>query len=372
MKIGVPREIKPYENRVSLTPAGARTLVKAGNDVLVEQGAGRGSGFEDADYKAAGASLVAGAADVYGAAELVVKVKEPLPAEYELLRPGQVLFTYLHLAADRELTLALARRGPVCIAYETVQLPDRSLPLLTPMSEVAGRLSVQFGARFLEKDQGGRGVLLGGVPGVQPANVVIIGGGIVGTNAAKMALGLGASVTLFDIDAGRLRVLDDILHGRFQTRMSNEYSIGAAVRRADLLIGAVLIPGARAPHPVTREMVSRMAPGSVIVDVSIDQGGCIESIDRMTTHHDPVYTWSGVLHYAVPNMPAAVPRTSTYALTNVTFPYLLQLAEKGWKRALRENPALAKGANVVEGKIVYEAVARAHGLQDEKLEDLLR
>ncbi len=371
MKIGVPKEIKPYENRVALTPVGARTLVKAGHAVLVEQGAGLGSGFEDAAYADAGATLVPGAADVYGAAELVVKVKEPLPPEYGLLRKDQVLFTYLHLAASKELTLALMRQGTVCIAYETVQLPDRSLPLLTPMSEVAGRLSVQFGARFLEKSQGGRGVLLGGVPGVQPGNVVVIGGGVVGTNAAKMALGLGASVTLFDISAERLRTLDDILHGRFQTRMSNEYSIAAAVRRADLLIGAVLVPGARAPHPVTREMVTRMAPGAVIVDVSIDQGGCVESIDRLTTHAEPVYEWGGVLHYAVPNMPAAVPRTSTYALTNVTFPYLQQLANKGWKAALRENPVLAKGANVIGGKVVYAAVAQAHGVEAVPLESVM-
>jgi alanine dehydrogenase len=370
MKIGVPREIKPYENRVALTPVGAKSLVRDGHVVLVEQGAGKGSGFEDADYTSAGATLVATPADVFGA-DLVCKVKEPLPPEYDLLRPGQVLFTYLHLAADKEQALALARRKVVAIAYETVQLPDRSLPLLTPMSEVAGRLSVQLGARFLEKSQGGRGVLLGGVPGVQPGNVVIIGGGIVGTNAAKMALGLGASVTLFDISAERLRVLDDVLHGRFQSRMSNEYSIAAAVERADLLIGAVLVPGARAPHSVTRDMVARMAPGSVIVDVSIDQGGCIESIDRLTSHADAVYTWSNVLHYAVPNMPAAVPRTSTYALTNVTFPYLRLLAGKGWKAALRENAALAKGANVVAGTIVYEAVALAHGLPSGRLEEFL-
>jgi len=371
MKIGVPREIKPYENRVALTPVGAKALVTSGHAVLVEQGAGRGSGFEDADYAAAGATLVGAPADVFGAADLVVKVKEPLPPEYDLLRPGQVLFTYLHLAADREQTLALARRQVVAIAYETVQLPDRSLPLLTPMSEVAGRLSVQLGARFLEKSQGGRGVLLGGVPGVQPGNVVIIGGGVVGTNAAKMALGLGASVTLFDVSAERLRFLDDVLHGRFQTRMSNEYSIAAAVERADLLIGAVLVPGARAPHPVTREMVARMAPGTVIVDVAIDQGGCIETIDRLTSHADPVYTSHGVLHYAVPNMPAAVPRTSTYALTNVTFPYLRLLADKGWKQALRENEPLAKGANVVAGKVVYEAVAQAHGMAASRLEEVL-
>jgi alanine dehydrogenase len=371
MKIGVPREIKPYENRVALTPAGARGLVRDGHTVLVERNAGLGSGFDDDDYAAAGATLVPAAADAWSGADLIAKVKEPLPEEFAFLRPGLTLFTYLHLAAARDLTRALMDRGVAAIAYETVQLADGSLPLLTPMSEVAGRLSIQIGAHFLEKAHGGRGILLGGVPGVQPANVVVLGGGVVGSNAAKMALGLGASVTLFDISAERLRSLDDTLHGRFQTRMANEYSIAAAVERADLLIGAVLIPGARAPHPVTRDMVARMDPGAVVVDVSIDQGGCIESVDRLTTHAEPVYAWGGVIHYAVPNMPAAVPRTSTYALTNVTFPYLARLAGRGWRAALREDPALAKGANVVDGRIVHPAVAQAHDVQTCRLQDVL-
>jgi len=361
--VGVPKEIKAYENRVGLTPAGVSAMVKAGHKVVVEKGAGKGSGFEDQEYMGAGASMLATAKEVYDAADMIMKVKEPLPAEYDLFHDGQILFTYLHLAPEPELTRKLVERKVVAIAYETVQLADRSLPLLTPMSEVAGRMSVQIGAHFLEKAHGGRGVLLGGVPGVAPGTVVIVGGGVVGTNAAKIAMGLGADVVMIDINPDRLRYLDDVFFGRIRTRVSNEYVIAAEVAKADLLIGAVLIPGARAPHLVTTEMVKTMRPGSVIVDVAIDQGGSVETIDRVTTHMDPVYEKFGVIHYSVANMPGAVPRTSTYALTNVTLPYALQLANKGWRKAIMENPALAKGANVVGGHVVYEAVANAHNLQ---------
>jgi alanine dehydrogenase len=338
-------------------------MAKAGHKVVVEKGAGKGSGFEDQEYMAAGATMLGTAKEVYDAADMIIKVKEPLPPEYELFHEGQILFTYLHLAPEPELTRKLVEKKVVAIAYETVQLADRSLPLLTPMSEVAGRMSVQIGAHFLEKAHGGRGVLLGGVPGVAPGSVVIIGGGVVGTNAAKMAVGLGADVTLIDINADRLRYLDDIFQGRLRTRVSNEYVIAAEVAKADLLIGAVLIPGARAPHLVTADMVKNMKPGSVIVDVAIDQGGSVETIDRVTTHMDPVYEKFGVVHYSVANMPGAVPRTSTYALTNVTLPYALQIANKGWRKAMLDNAALAKGANVVGGHVVYEAVAQAHNLQ---------
>ncbi|HYF80111.1 MAG TPA: alanine dehydrogenase [Symbiobacteriaceae bacterium] len=363
MLVGVPKEIKAYENRVGLTPAGVSAMVKAGHKVAVEKGAGKGSGFEDQEYMSAGATMLATAKEVYDAADMIIKVKEPLPAEYDLFHDGQILFTYLHLAPEPELTRKLVERKVVAIAYETVQLADRSLPLLTPMSEVAGRMSVQIGAHFLEKAHGGRGVLLGGVPGVAPGTVVIVGGGVVGTNAAKIAMGLGADVVMIDINPDRLRYLDDVFFGRIRTRVSNEYVIAAEVAKADLLIGAVLIPGARAPHLVTTEMVKTMRPGSVIVDVAIDQGGSVETIDRVTTHMDPVYEKFGVIHYSVANMPGAVPRTSTYALTNVTLPYALQLANKGWRKAIMENPALAKGANVVGGHVVYEAVANAHNLQ---------
>lgn len=371
MLVGVVKEIKAYENRVALTPACVAALVKAGHQVLVETEAGKGSGFEDADYAAAGATIAANEREVFDASEMIMKVKEPLPPEYDLFREGQILFTYLHLAPEPELTRMLLAKKVIALAYETVQLPDRSLPLLTPMSEVAGRMAVQIGAHFLERAYGGRGILLGGVPGVPKANVVIIGGGTVGTNAAKIALGLGANVTVLDISADRLRYLDDIFQGRVQTVISKEYAIAEAVARADLLIGCVLIPGARAPTLVSTEMVKQMAPGSVIVDVAIDQGGSIETIDRVTTHMDPVYERHGVIHYSVANMPGAVPRTSTYALTNVTLPYVLQIANKGWRQALRENPALAKGANVVLGQVTYQAVAQAHGLPYVPLEQVL-
>jgi len=362
MVIGLPKEIKPDENRVALTPAGVLALTRDGHRVLVQQGAGEGSGFPDSQYEAAGAQIVGQAADVWGQAHLVIKVKEPLPEEYGYFRSDLVLFTYLHLAPERELTEALRQSGITAIAYETVQLSDGSLPLLTPMSEVAGRMATQIGAQFLEKAYGGRGILLGGVPGVLPGRVVVIGGGIVGTNAARIALGLGAEVTIIDINADRLRQLDDLFHGHIRTLMSNEYNIREAVATADLLIGAVLIPGARAPHLVTEEMVKSMTAGSVIVDVAIDQGGSIETIDRVTTHSHPTYEKYGVIHYAVANMPGAVARTSTLALTNVTLPYARALARSGVTEALRHDPALARGLNVYRGHITYQAVAEAHQL----------
>lgn len=371
MRVGVLKEIKAYENRVAMTPASVLAMVKAHHEVFVEKDAGKGSGFTDAEYVAAGATILPTNLEVWATCDLIMKVKEPLPPEYELFREGQILFTYLHLAAEAELTRQLMAKRVIAIAYETVQMADRSLPLLTPMSEVAGRMSVQIGAHFLEKAHGGRGVLLGGVPGVAPAEVVIIGGGVVGTNAAKIATGMGAHVTVIDVNADRLRYLDDIFGARLQTEASNEYAIAAATAKADLVIGAVLIPGARAPKLVTTEMVQRMKPGSVIVDVAIDQGGSIETIDRVTTHMDPVYERFGVIHYSVANMPGAVPRTSTYALTNVTLPYALQLANKGWVRALTENAALAKGANVIDGHVTYQAVADAHGVDYTPLAQLL-
>ncbi|MCF6094723.1 alanine dehydrogenase [Microaerobacter geothermalis] len=360
MRIGIPKEVKNNENRVAITPAGVKTLVGAGHEVLVEKGAGLGSGFSDESYMAEGAKIVPTAADAWNV-DMVMKVKEPLPQEYNFFREGLILFTYLHLAPEPELTKALVDKKVVAIAYETVQLDNGSLPLLTPMSEVAGRMSVQIGAQFLEKSKGGKGVLLGGVTGVQAGRVVIVGGGIVGTNAAKMAVGLGAQVTLLDVNPDRLRYLDDVFGGRVQMLMSNSYNIAESVKKADLLIGAVLIPGARAPRLVTEEMVKSMEAGSVIVDVAIDQGGSIETIDRVTTHDNPTYVKHGVLHYAVANMPGAVARTSTWALTNVTMSYALQIANKGYRQAALDNLALAKGINVVDGFVTYKAVAEAHG-----------
>ncbi|WP_134703938.1 alanine dehydrogenase [Ammoniphilus sp. YIM 78166] len=370
MIIGVPKEIKNNENRVGLTPAGVAAFKNNGHEVWVEASAGMGSGFTDEDYQAAGAKIVATAKEAWSA-EMVVKVKEPLKEEYGFFREGLILYTYLHLAPEPELTKALVDHKVVAIAYETIQADNGSLPLLTPMSEVAGRMSIQIGAQFLEKSKGGKGVLLGGVPGVAPAEVVIVGGGIVGTNAAKMAIGLGASVTLLDISADRLRQLDDQFQGRLKTLMSNSYNLAEAVKKADLVVGAVLIPGARAPKLVTEDMVKAMQPGSVIVDVAIDQGGSIETIDRITTHSDPTYVKHGVLHYAVANMPGAVARTSTIALTNVTVPYGVQIANKGWKKAALENKALAKGINVVDGKVTYKAVAEAHGYTPVAVETIL-
>ncbi|MBO8168241.1 MAG: alanine dehydrogenase [Thermoanaerobacteraceae bacterium] len=363
MRIGVPKEIKNNENRVAITPAGVAALTKRGHEVLIETDAGVGSGISNEEFAAQGAKIVPSAKDVWENAEMVMKVKEPLAEEYGYFREGLVLFTYLHLAAEKELTKQLAAKKVVAIAYETIQLDDGSLPLLTPMSEVAGRMSVQIGAQFLEKPKGGRGTLLGGVPGVAPADVVIIGGGVVGTNAAKMAYGMGAQVTILDLNPKRLRELDDLFEGNVKTIMSNEFNVRKAVRYADLLIGAVLIPGAKAPQIVTEDMVREMKKSAVIVDVAIDQGGCIETMDYVTTHSDPVYEKHGVIHYAVANIPGAVPRTSTFALTNSTLPYAIQLADRGWLQAIRENEPLSNGVNVVNGKVTYRAVAEAHGME---------
>ncbi|CAN7707066.1 alanine dehydrogenase [Paenibacillus sp. LjRoot56] len=368
--VGVPKEIKNNENRVALTPGGAGMLQMSGHRVLVEAGAGIGSGFSDEDYKQEGATIIAHAAEVWAQSDMIMKVKEPLPAEYSYFKEGQMLFTYLHLAAAGDLATQLLEKKVTGIAYETIQLPNGSLPLLTPMSEVAGRMSVQIGAHYLEKFYGGRGILLGGVPGVPPADVIILGGGIVGTNAAKMALGLGANVVIIERSADRMRALDDIFGGHIRTLMSNPYNIASAVQKADLLIGAVLIPGARAPRLVTAAMVQSMKPGAVIVDVAVDQGGSIETIDRVTTHSDPTYEKFGVLHYAVANMPGAVPRTSTLALTNVTLPYALELANKGFTQALAENYTLQLGVNTYKGNVTHPAVAEALGMPYTKLTDL--
>ncbi|MEI7024633.1 alanine dehydrogenase [Paenibacillus sp. y28] len=371
MIIGVPKEIKNNEYRVALTPAGAGMLRMAGHAVVVERGAGEGSGFSDGDYEQEGAVVLPTADEVWEQAGMIMKVKEPLPEEYDRFRPNQVLFTYLHLAAAGGLGAALLEKQVTAIAYETIQLAGGGLPLLTPMSEVAGRMSVQVGAQFLEKMNGGRGILLGGVPGVPPADVVILGGGIVGTNAAKMALGLGASVVILDRSLDRMRYLDDIFGGRVRTLMSNPYNIACAVQKADLLIGAVLIPGARAPKLVTDAMVQTMKKGAVIVDVAVDQGGTIETVDRVTTHSNPVYEKHGVLHYAVANMPGAVPRTSTLALTNVTISYALELAAKGFKQAVTDNEPLRLGVNTYKGQMTHPAVAEALGYSYTPLMKLL-
>jgi alanine dehydrogenase len=367
--IGIPKEIKDNEYRVALTPAGAHTLTQAGHPILIESGAGEGSGFSDDEYIDAGAKTVPTNADAFRKAEMVMKVKEPLPEEYDLLSEGVLLFTYLHLAAEEELTHVLMESGATAIAYETVQLPDGSLPLLTPMSEVAGRMSVQVAAHYLEKMRGGRGKLLGGVPGVLPADVVIIGGGTVGTNATQMALGMGASVLILDISADRLRYLSEVLHGNLMTLASNPLNIAEAVKRADVVIGAVLLPGAKAPHLVTREMVKSMKLGSVIVDVAVDQGGCIETT-RATSHSDPIFVVDGVIHYCVTNMPGAVPRTSTYALSNATLPYAVKLANRGFAEAVKEDSALAKGVNIHKGYITCSAVAESFGLKCRPLDEL--
>ncbi len=371
MIIGVPKEIKTQEYRVALTPAGADALIHAGHRVIIEDGAGKESGFLNSDYQRAGAMIAKTPADIWEKSEMIVKVKEPLASEYEYFRPGLILFTYLHLAADKNLTLTLMKEGVVAIGYETVELSNGSLPLLTPMSEIAGRMSIQVGMTFLEKPQKGRGVLLGGVPGVHPGSVVILGGGVVGANALKRAVGLGTRVTVIDRSLERLRYLDDLFHGRIESLASNRYNVAESIAQADLVIGAVLITGAVAPHLVTEEMVRSMQPGSVIVDVSVDQGGCIETIDHPTTHENPVYIKHGVVHYAVANMPGAVPRTSTVALTNATLIYVEALARKGWKAAIREDSALAKGVNILDGKVVYSAVAQAHGLGFHPLEEVL-
>lgn len=362
MRIGIPKEIKNNENRVAMTPAGVVNLVKFDHEVFIEKGAGIGSGFSDEDYSNAGANLVETPAEAW-TMDMVMKVKEPLPSEYQYFREGLILFTYLHLAPEPELTKALMDKKVVGIAYETVQLPNQSLPLLTPMSEVAGRMAAQIGAQFLEKVYGGMGILLSGVPGVQRGTVTIIGGGVAGTNAAKMAIGLGAKVSIIDLNPDRLRQLDDIFGSDVTTLMSNPYNIAEAVKESDLVIGAVLIPGAKAPKLVSEEMIKSMKPGSVVVDIAIDQGGIFETTDRITTHDNPTYVKHGVVHYAVANMPGAVPRTSTMALTNVTVPYAVQIANKGYRKACLENVALLKGINTLNGYVTYEAVAEAQGLE---------
>ena len=361
MIIGVPKEIKDGEKRVGMTPQGVDALVAHGHRVLVERKAGEGSGFSDQEYRKAGATLVEGAKDVWDEADIVVKVKEPLEPEFPLMRPGQVLFTYLHLAADRKLTLKLMERQIVGIGYETVQGQDGSLPLLRPMSEIAGRASVLAGGMCLEARHGGRGVLLCGASGVPPAKVVILGAGVVGTNACKVALGIGARVSILDIHPERLSYLHDITQGHIATFISNRMTIGEEIAGADLVIGAVLIPGAQAPKLVTRQMLKRMRPGSAVVDVSVDQGGCFETT-RPTTHENPTYIEEGIVHYCVANIPGAFPRTSTFALTNATFPYILQIAEKGYEKALKENEALSRGLNLLEGKMVCQGVADSFGM----------
>ncbi|MGC8793255.1 MAG: alanine dehydrogenase [Bryobacteraceae bacterium] len=370
MIIGVPKEIKDHETRVGLVPSGVAALREAGHRVIVQRSAGEGSSIPDEQYAEAGAELVPDAAEVWKRADLVVKVKEPQPAEYDYLRPGLVLFTYLHLAPLPELTERLLERRVNAIAYETVREPDGSLPLLTPMSEVAGRLAVQIGAVYLEAPNGGRGVLLGGVPGVAPAEVVILGGGVVGNNAARIAFGMGARVTIIDKNLNRLRQLDDLFGSQVVTLASNAWTVREAVRRADLVIGAVLIPGAAAPKLVRREMIAGMKKGAVVVDVSIDQGGCLET-SRPTTHTDPVYWVDGVLHYCVSNMPAAVPHTSTFALTNATFPYLFELANKGLEQACMDHPAIAEGVNTYQGQLTHPAVAEAQGRPWRELRSLI-
>lgn len=362
MRVGCPKEIKNQERRVGLTPAGVDALVRAGHTVYMEKNAGLASGFPDEEYVAYGAEILETAKEVYDIADMVVKVKEPLEQEFDLLREGQILFTYLHLAPDPVQTQALLKKKVKAVAYETVQLADRSLPLLMPMSEVAGRLSIQIGAHLLEAGCGGRGILLGGVTGVERANVVIVGGGNVGTNAAKMVVGLGANVTILDVSTKRLAYLDDIFNGRVQTLLSNSYNIARAVKDADLVIGCVLIPGAKTPKLVTEEMVKTMRPGSVLIDVAIDQGGSIESIDRVTTHDEPYFIKHGVLHYSVANMPGAVPHTSTLALTGATLPYAVEIANKGVEKACKENPALMKGLNTYNGFMTCQAVAEAQDL----------
>ena len=361
MIIGVPKEIKSDENRVALTPAGALELTKRNHTVYVETMAGVGSGFEDKDYIEAGAKILRTADEVWAIAEMIMKVKEPIAVEYPRCRPDQLIFTYFHFASSEELTRAMLKSGSVCLAYETVETADRQLPLLIPMSEVAGRMAVHEGAKYLEKPVKGRGVLLGGVPGVEPGKVLVIGGGIVGTQAAKMAAGLGAQVTILDVSLNRLRYLSDIMPANVITMYSNEYNIRRLVQTHDLIVGAVLIPGAKAPKLITRDMLKLMRPGTVIVDVAVDQGGCIETT-RPTTHENPIFIIEDVVHYCVANMPGAVPFTSTVALTNATLPYALQLANKGWQKACAENNELKLGLNVVKGKVVYQGVADAFNL----------
>ena len=366
MIIGVPREIRESEYRVGMVPVGAETLTRAGHTVLIEAGAGQGTGIEDAAYAEAGAEIV-DAKELYRRSDMIVKVKEPQPEEYDRLREGQVLFTYFHFAASRELTEAMLARNVVCIAYETLQTDDGQLPLLTPMSEVAGRMAVQEGAKYLERPMEGRGILLSGVPGVQPADVLILGGGVVGANAARIAAGLGANVIVMDIDVPRLRYLEDVMPMNVDTLMSNSHNLRARLPHADLVIGAVLVPGAKAPRLITREMLGLMRPRAVIVDVAVDQGGCVETI-RPTTHKDPVYLVDGIVHYGVTNMPGAVAGTSTYALTNVTLPYVLRIAEGGWREAAKTDSAIRRGVNIAHGTVMQKQVAAAWDLPYEPVE----
>ncbi len=371
MIIGVPREIKNNENRVALTPAGAKELIKRGHTVYVQHCAGEGSGFPDGEYELAGAKILLSIEATYEIAEMIMKVKEPIESEYQLIKEDQLLFTYFHFASYEPLTKAMVKSKAVCLAYETVEKSDKSLPLLVPMSEVAGRMAIQKGANYLEKPLKGRGILLGGVPGVLPAKVLILGGGIVGTQAAWMAAGLGADVTIIDISLQRMRYLADVMPANVKTMMSNEYNVRTLIKDADLIIGAVLIPGAKAPHLITRDMLKDMKAGTVLVDVAVDQGGCIETC-RPTTHEDPTYIIDDVVHYCVANMPGAVPYTSTLALTNATLPYAIQLAAKGWKKAAQENPDLVPGLNVIRGEIVYEAVAEAFNMPYVPVENYLQ
>jgi alanine dehydrogenase len=370
MIIGVPKEIKPSENRVGINPAGVLELTKRGHTVYVQSTAGEGSGFLDEKYEASGANILPTIDEVYERAEMIVKVKEPIKPEYNLVREGQLVFTYFHFASSEELTRAMVKSGATCLAYETVELADRSLPLLVPMSEVAGRMSIQAGAHYLEKPKGGKGILLGGIAGVQPAKVMILGGGVVGTQAAKMAAGLGADVTILDINLNRLRELENFMPPNVRTLHSNELTIRELVPRFDLIIGAVLIAGAKAPNLITKDMLSTMRPGTVLVDVAVDQGGCIETT-RPTTHDDPIFFVDDVLHYCVANMPGAVPYTSTTGLVNATLPYTLKLAQKGWKAAAQADDSLRKGLNVIDGKIVYKEVAETFDMNYVPVEELL-
>ncbi len=370
MIVGILKEIKPAENRVSMTPAGVEVMRQNGHTVLVQQTAGLGSGFEDSAYTAAGAEIAASAEDIFAKCDMVMHVKEPLPEEYSLIREGQIVFTYLHLAAAEELTYALMRSRSVNIAYETIQKTDGSLPLLTPMSEVAGRMAIQQGAKYLEMAQGGLGVLLGGVPGVDPATVIVIGGGVVGTHAAKMACGLGAKVYLLDMNLDRLRYLSDVMPANCFPLMSSPAMIRDLVQEADVVVGAVLVTGAKAPKLVSRDMLQTMKPGAVLVDVAIDQGGCFET-SKATTHSDPIYTVDGVVHYCVANMPGAVAKTSTLALTNATLPYAVEIANKGWEKAMQENEEIKLGANVVNGMVTYRGVSDAFDLEYTPIDSLL-
>ena len=370
MIVGVLKEIKAEENRVCMTPAGVEVVKQNGHEVLVEKNAGMGSGFNNTAYKSAGAEIIDTPKEIFKRADMVMHVKEPLAAEYDLIRKDQIIFTYLHLAAAEELTHVLIKSGSIGIAYETIQKADGSLPLLTPMSEVAGRMAIQQGAKYLEMAQGGHGVLLGGVPGVDPGTVVIIGGGIVGTNAAKMACGLGAKVYILDMNLERLRYLSDVMPSNCFLLMSKPTTLRRLIKEADVVVGAVLIPGAKAPRLITREMLKTMKKGAVLVDVAIDQGGCFET-SKATTHGEPIYTVDGVVHYCVANMPGAVPKTSTLALTNATLPYAVEIANKGWQKAMQENPEIKFGANVVQGKVTYQGVAEAFGLEFTPIDKLL-